>query len=305
MVLNPNATKEGLTGFWLKAEEAANCGFAVGDSGWGLPEWFEETSASFKRAQEGEAGFCSQRFRGIVLHNSRRVIQRQTEQGWISCGAWDECPEEQKLIEQRSSVVRVRSYYLILLVNEKNEPIHDNPLLLSLGVGPGAAIGSFLFGRNGYFQEVNQAMVTRREKRLSRKGQIGIVVDFTLGETDTGGAAFMAPVAGVKPSGKQDNLEEITEKSYGDRQVVRQEVPIEELLIPPEHKDWLSKVWEQYKDWIPQRYYKNKPQQDNSSSQQSTKTMEEVESDSQIVGTTKEVEPALKLEEVAGDDIPF
>lgn len=260
MVLNPGATKEKVTGFWLKAEEAANSGFAVGGSGWDIPEWLEETSVSFKRAQEGEAGFCFHRFRGIVLHNSRRVIQRQTEQGWAPCGAWDECPEEQNLIEQRSNVVRVRYYYLIILVNENNEPIHSTPLLLSLGAGPGAAIGSFLFKKEGgYYRDADRVVWKFLQQTLSPKGRASVVVDFALGEADTGQASFMAPMWGVKPVEKEESPKQKTEFAYNNREIVRDSVPLDRLLIPREWKPVVEDLWEQYKDWIPQRYYKDKP----------------------------------------------
>ncbi len=112
-----------------------------------VPDHFTSTRLVFDQdtPQQREVdGFLTQHLRLSLIHRSNIEVQEKTENGWQYLG---EAYKKGKLTiygelanRQRENY-RLRTRYLILVLDNNNEPLHRIPLRLGLGAGTGGSIG--------------------------------------------------------------------------------------------------------------------------------------------------------------------
>ena len=226
-----------------------------------VPDHFTSTRLVFDQdtPQQREVdGFLTQHIRFSLIHRSNIEVQEKTENGWQYLG---EAYKKGKLTmygelanRQRENY-RLRTRYLILFLDDNNEPLHRIPLRLGLGAGTGGSIGEEVKVFRGEIERVFFKLRGQPQKALSDKAHALTVLDIQLGvHKGDGKAPFVCPAVRLAPAVEQVGTEKVVERR-GDRSVKLVGSPIESLMLPKSSQtgQLILSLWDEYKDF-PTKY---------------------------------------------------
>jgi hypothetical protein len=194
-------------------------------------------------------GWLAKRVRLAVIHRSNGIdVQEKSGNGWRTLGAAYRggiITELGLKAEADKETYRFRTRYLILLLDKDNQPLHDVPLSLGLGRGPGGSIGEEL---RTFRSEVDLAYreyggvsgVQLSDSAISRTA-----IEIELG-LHKGKAPFVCPKRRSKPTVDSSGIEE--EVTRHERTVTLVSEPIGSWLIAKESETGklIRSLFEQY-----------------------------------------------------------
>ncbi len=226
-----------------------------------VPDHFTPTSLVFDQdtPQQREVdGFLTQHLRFSLIHRSNIEVQEKTENGWQYLG---EAYKKGKLTiygelanRQRENY-RLRTRYLLLLLDDNNEPLHRIPLRLGLGAGTGGSIGEEVKVFRGEIERVFFKLRGQSQKALSDRAHALTVLDIQLGvHKGDGKAPFVCPAVRLAPAVDLVGVEKVVERR-GDRTVKLVGTPIQDLMLPKssETGQLILSLWDEYQDF-PTKY---------------------------------------------------
>ncbi|MDJ0583196.1 DUF5895 domain-containing protein [Crocosphaera sp.] len=237
-------------GIFLPTDQAELVGFNV-------PDHFTPTSLVFdqdKPNQREVDGFLTQHIRLSLIHRSNIEVQEKTGNGWQYLG---EAYKKGKLTRygalanKERENYRLRTRYLILFLDNNNEPLHRVPLRLGLGAGTGGSLGEEIKVFRGEIERVFFKLRGQPQKALSDKAHALTVLDIQLGvHKGDGKAPFVCPAVRLAPAVEQVGTEKVVERR-GDRSVKLVGTAIESLMLPKssETGQLILSLWDEYQDF--------------------------------------------------------
>ncbi len=237
-------------GIFLPTDQAELVGFNV-------PDHFTSTRLVFDQdtPQQREVdGFLTQHLRFSLIHRSNIEVQEKTGNGWqFVCEAYKKgkLTISGELATKERESYRLRTRYLLLFLDNNNEPLHRIPLRLGLGAGTGGSIGEEVKVFRGEIERVFFKLRGQPQKALSDKAHALTVLDIQLGvHKGDGKAPFVCPAVRLAPAVDQVGTEKVVERR-GDRTVKLVGTPIENLMIPKssETGQLILSLWNEYLDF--------------------------------------------------------
>ena len=196
-------------------------------------------------------GFLATSVRMTLIHRSGIEVQEKTQLGWRYVGqayAKGELSSEGEKAFQDFNSFRLRTRYLLLFLDERNQSLHQIPFRLGMGRGTG---GSFSEEVKEFRSEIERVFFKLRgepQKSLSDHAHALSVLDLKLGlHKGDGKAPFVCPVERSAPAIDKVGVEKLVERR--ERQVKLVGEPIQNLLIPKSSDtgQLILSLWEEYK----------------------------------------------------------
>jgi hypothetical protein len=222
-----------------------------------VPDHFTPTRLIFDpdTPQQREIdGFLTQHIRFALIHRSAGIeVQEKTNKGWRYIGEAYKRGKMTKygeLAGKEREYYRLRTRYLLLFLDENNEPLHRVPLRLGLGAGTG---GSFSEEIKVFRSEIERVFFKLRkqpQKALSDRAQALTVLDIKLGiHKGDGKAPFICPIERLAPAIDKVGVEKVVERR--ERQIKLIGTPIQSLMIPKssETGQLILSLWDDYQDF--------------------------------------------------------
>ena len=243
-------------GIFVPNDQAELVGLKATDS-------FTPTSLVFDQdtpQQREVMGFMTQHIRFSLIHRSKGIeVQEKTNNGWSYVGEaynngnltkWGDLANKEK------EYYRLRTRYLILFLDENNDPLHRIPLRLGLSAGTGASLSEEVRVFRSEIEKVFFKLRQQPQQALSNRAHALTVLDIQLGvHKGDGKAPFVCPAVRLAPAIDQVGVEKVADRK-SDRQVKLVGTPIESLMIPKSSQtgQLLLSLWEEYKDF-PTRFH--------------------------------------------------
>ncbi len=222
-----------------------------------VPDHFTPTSLVFDQDKPTERhidGFLTQHIRFSLIHRSNIEVQEKTDNGWQYVGMAyrkGKLTRYGEFTHQNRDSYRLRTRYLILFLDDNNEPLHHIPLRLGLGAGTGGSLGEEIKVFRGEIERVFFKLRQQPQKALSDKAHALTVVDINLGvHKGDGKAPFVCPSLRLAPAIDQVGVEKVVDRK-GDRSVKLVGTPIQDLMLPKssETGQLILSLWDEYKDF--------------------------------------------------------
>ena len=222
-----------------------------------VPDHFTPTRLVFdqdKPNQREVDGFLTQHIRFSLIHRSNIEVQEKTANGWqFVCEAYKKgkLTIYGELATKERENYRLRTRYLLLFLEDDNEPLHRIPLRLGLGAGTGGSIGEEVKVFRGEIERVFFKLRGQPQKALSDRAHALTVLDIQLGvHKGDGKAPFVCPAVRLAPAVEQVGVEKVVERR-GDRSVKLVGTPIESLMLPKssETGKLILSLWSEYQDF--------------------------------------------------------
>lgn len=222
-----------------------------------VPEHFLPTQLVFDQdtPQQREIdGFLTQHIRFVLIHRSAAIeVQEKMNNGWKYIGEGyrkGQITKYGELASKDRENYRLRTRYLLLFLDNNNEPLHYVPLRLGLGAGTGGSLSEEIKVFRGEIERVFFKLRQHPQKALSDRAHALTVLDIKLGvHKGDGKAPFVCPVERLAPAIEQVGVEKVVERR--ERQVKLVGTPIESFMIPKssETGQLILSLWEQYQDF--------------------------------------------------------
>lgn len=170
-------------------------------------EWMEEVSVEFGEDNSVE-GFMLNRLRCVIIHRSENIeAEQKTEYGWKYVGpayVKRQATELKELCDKDNNY-RMRTRYLLMMVDDENNPLHEIPLQLGLSSGTGGALGTEVKFLHEEMSKVYKKATGKAGRKLNPKHLSLIVLDVKIGfhKSDTERAPFIVPTARRAPAFEQ------------------------------------------------------------------------------------------------------
>ncbi|WP_219907684.1 DUF5895 domain-containing protein [Aphanothece hegewaldii] len=249
-------------GWFIPDEQAKLVEFSPND-------WFTPTRLTFGEdtSQPKQVdGWLTQHVRVFILHKSSGIeVQEKTERGWhyvgpaYHKGQLTKCGQS---ANEDKENYRLRTRYLLVFLDESNQPLHRIPLQLSMGRGTGGTFGEEVRQFRGEIERVFFKMRGEPTKTLSDRAHTLTVLDMELGlHKGEGKAPFIVPVKRLSPSVDGIGTETIVDRR--DRKIKLLGESLSSLLIPKssETGQFLVNLWNEYSDF-PTRYSSGQVEQE-------------------------------------------
>lgn len=171
-------------------------------------EWMEEVSVEFGEDNSVE-GYMLNRLRCVIVHRSETIeAEHKTEYGWKYVGpayVGRQATELKELCDKDRNNYRMRTRYLLMMVDDDNNPLHEIPLKLGLSSGTGGALGTEVKFLYEEMSKVYKKATGDKAKTLNPKHLSLIVMDVKIGfhKSDAERAPFVVPVARRAPAFEQ------------------------------------------------------------------------------------------------------
>jgi hypothetical protein len=231
-------------GLFLPDDQARKVNFTADDS-------FAAVQVCF--GDEGHErlvpGWLAKRIRLAIIHRSSGIdVQERTANGWRTLGPayrGGSLTELGQMAEADKESFRFRTRYLLLLLAQNNQPLHDIPLSLGLGRGPGGSIGeeirAFRSEVDGIYCE--QAGTSGLQLSDCAHARTAIAIELGLHK---GKAPFVCPRRRSKPTVDSAGVEE--EVVRHERTITLVNEPTNKWLIPKESATGklIRSLFEQY-----------------------------------------------------------
>ncbi|NQZ65552.1 MULTISPECIES: DUF5895 domain-containing protein [Crocosphaera] len=180
-------------------------------------------------------GFLTQHIRFVLIHRSAAIeVQEKMSNGWKYIGEAykkGKITKYGELASKDREYYRLRTRYLLLFLDENNEPLHHIPLRLGLGAGTGGSLSEEVKVFRGEIERVFFKLRQHPQKALSDRAHALTVLDIKLGvHKGEGKSPFVCPVERLAPAIEQVGVEKVVERR--ERQVKLVGTPIQSLMIP-------------------------------------------------------------------------
>ncbi len=199
-------------------------------------------------------GFLTQHIRFALIHRSAAIeVQEKMSNGWKYIGEAyrkGKITKYGELATKDRENYRLRTRYLLLFLDENNEPLHHVPLRLGLGAGTGGSISEEIKVFRGEIERVFFKLRKQPQKALSDRAHALTVLDIKLGvHKGDGKAPFVCPLERLAPAIEQVGVVKVVERR--ERKVKLVGTPIHSLMIPKssETGQLIISLWEQYQDF--------------------------------------------------------
>ena len=193
-------------------------------------------------------GFLSTHIRIVVLHQSSIEVQEKAKNGWRYYGL---AYQHGQLTSYGESAkgdrnnYRLRTRYLVMFLDDKNQLLHEIPFKIGMNAGVGAAFNTELKEFRKEIETIFFAQTGKPQQQLSDRAHSLTVLDLQLDiHKGEGKSPYLYPQQRLTP----DKSTTLTRR---DRSVELLHSPIEELIIAKnsdEGKTILS-LWEQHQDF--------------------------------------------------------
>ena len=194
-------------------------------------------------------GFLTQHIRFVLIHRSAAIeVQEKMNNGWKYIGEAyrkGKITKYGELASKDREYYRLRTRYLLLFLDENNEPLHHIPLRLGLGAGTGGSISEEIKVFRGEIERVFFKLRKQPQKALSDRAHALTVLDIKLGvHKGEGKSPFVCPVERLAPAIEQVGVEKVVERR--ERTVKLVGTPIHSLMIPKssETGQLILSLWE-------------------------------------------------------------
>ena len=193
-------------------------------------------------------GFLTTRIRIIVLHQSNIEVQEKAKNGWRYYGLAYQHGQltsyGESAYSDRNSY-RLRTRYLVMFLDDKNQLLHEIPFKIGMNAGVGAAFNTELKEFRKEIETVFFAQIGKSQQQLSDRAHSLTVLDLQLDiHKGEGKSPYLYPATRL-------TLDKSTTLNRRDRSVELSHCSIEEMIIPKnsdEGKTILS-LWEQHQDF--------------------------------------------------------
>lgn len=150
-------------------------------------------------------GFLTQHIRFVLIHRSAAIeVQEKMSNGWKYIGEAykkGEITKYGELASKDREYYRLRTRYLLLFLDENNEPLHHIPLRLGLGAGTGGSLSEEVKVFRGEIERVFFKLRQHPQKALSDRAHALTVLDIKLGvHKGEGKSPFVCPVERLAPA---------------------------------------------------------------------------------------------------------
>ena len=198
-------------------------------------------------------GFLTTKIRLCILHRSDIEVQQRATNGWKYLGLaykfGERTAEGDKAFSDRDNY-RLRTRYLILLLDENNQPLHQIPLKLGMNAGVGTAFSQEVRSFRREIEEVFFKSINKPVKALTDRAHALTVlnVQFNVHKSE-GKSPFICPSVRFAPA--VENIGAETVVARRDRKVTLVNQPIESLLISKtsETGKFILGLWEEHQDF--------------------------------------------------------
>ena len=206
-----------LFGWFIPSEQAELAEFnATGD--------YQPTRITFGEdtTQPREVdGFLTTKVRLCILHRSNIEVQEKATNGWKYLGLAYKLGERTThgdLAFSDRENYRLRTRYLILLLDENNQPLHQNPFKLGMNAGVGTAFSQEVRSFRREIEEVFFKSMNRPVKALTDRAHALTVLnlEFNVHKSE-GKSPFICPSVRFAPA--VENLGSETVVARRDRKV--------------------------------------------------------------------------------------
>ncbi len=222
-----------------------------------VPDHFTPTRLVFDQDTPQERsidGFLTQHIRFVLIHRSAGIeVQEKMNKGWRYMGeaySRGKLTKYGELASKCREYYRLRTRYLLLFLDENNNPLHRVPLRLGLGAGTGGSIGEEIKVFRSEIEKVFFKLRKQPQKALADRAHALTVLDIKLGvHKGEGKSPFVCPVERLAPAIDQVGVEKVVERR--ERKVKLVGTPIQSLMIPKstETGQLILSLWEQYQDF--------------------------------------------------------
>ncbi len=212
-------------------------------------------------------GFLTTKVRLCILHRSNIEVQERATNGWKYLGLAYKLGERTKhgdLAFSDRDNYRLRTRYLILLLDENNQPLHQIPFKIGMNAGVGTAFSQEVRSFRREIEEVFFKSINRPVKALTDRAHALTVLNLQFDvHKSEGKSPFICPSVRFAPA--VENIGAETVVARRDRKVTLVNQPIESLLISKtsdtgkfilslwsEHEDFATKYQNDVADSIPE-----------------------------------------------------
>jgi Family of unknown function (DUF5895) len=179
-------------------------------------------------------GWLTRRPRCVIIYRSAAIeVQEKSKNGWrfvgeaYRSGAFTDWGEKANSDKEN---YRLRTRFLLLFVDDNNEPLHQSPLRLGLGRGTGGSFGSEVKIFRSEIERVFFKLREQAQKSLFDCAHALAVLDLELGvHKGDGKAPFVTPIRRLAPAVSDVGIERVSDR--GKRKITLIGTPIESLLI--------------------------------------------------------------------------
>ena len=193
-------------------------------------------------------GFLAHHLRIVVLHQSNIEVQEKAKNGWRYCGL---AYQHGQLTSYGESArgdrnnYRLRTRYLVLFLDDRNQLLHEIPLKIGMNAGVGAAFNTELKEFRKEIETVFFTQIGKPQQQLNDRAHSLTVLDLQLGlHKSEGKSPFIYPAKRVTP----DKSNTTTRR---DRSVELFHCSIESMIIPKvsDTGKTILSLWEQHQDF--------------------------------------------------------
>ena len=231
--------------------------------GWFIPTDQSEL-ASFKTTDDWQAtrltfgedtsnprhvdGFLATHIRIVVLHQSNIEVQEKAKNGWKYCGLAYQHGQLTRYGESAYSdrnSYRLRTRYLVMFLDDKNQLLHEIPFKIGMNAGVGAAFSTELKEFRKEIETIFFAQINKPQQQLSSRAHSLTVFDLQLGlHKSEGKSPYLYPAIRL-------SSDKSTTTTRRDRSVELLHCSIESMIIPKESDTGTTilSLWEQYQDF--------------------------------------------------------
>lgn len=222
-----------------------------------LNDWFTQIRLVFGEDSDERRevdGWLTHRIRVSIIYRSAGIeILENFGKGWKYLGQAyrnGKLTQAGELANSDKENYRFRTRYLLMFLDENNQPLHKTPLKLGLGRGTGGSLGEEVRSFRSEIEKVFFKLRGEPQKSLSDRAHALTVLDVELGlHKGEGRAPFVTPVRRFAPAIEQVGVEKTVTRRERSVKLIGQ--PIQSLLIPKssETGQLIVSFWEECKDF--------------------------------------------------------
>ena len=231
-------------GWFIPSEQAEVANFQATDEWQPTRLTFAEDTPNPRHVD----GFLATHIRIVVLHQSNIEVQEKAKNGWRYCGLayqHGQLTSHDESAQSDRNNYRLRTRYLVLFLDDKNQLLHETPFKIGMNAGVGAAFSTELKEFRKEIETIFFAQIGKPQQQLSDRAHALTVLDLQLGlHKSEGKSPFIYPQQRQTP----DKSATLTRRN---RSIELLHAPIEELIITKESDEGktILFLWEQHQDF--------------------------------------------------------
>ncbi len=198
-------------------------------------------------------GFLTTKVRLCILHRSNIEVQERATNGWKYLGLAYKLGERTKhgdLAFSDRDNYRLRTRYLILLLDENNQPLHQIPFKIGMNAGVGTAFSQEVRSFRREIEEVFFKSINKPVKALTDRAHALTVLNLKFDvHKSEGKSPFICPSVRFAPA--VENIGSETIVARRDRKVKLINQKIDSLLISKtsETGKFILSLWSEHEDF--------------------------------------------------------